>query len=153
DCFFDHFRRLGFRVREPDAKMMVAVFDTQAGFESYLGVKLPSGVTGLYHPDSNRLVVYDIASNDIILAAKKHGEQQFRRVRDTAVRSRTITAFNRKIKDITNDVNIGTVMHEVAHQLSFNCGLLNRKGDVSCWLAEGLACYCEPAINGAWQGI
>jgi hypothetical protein len=44
-------------------------------------------------------------------------------------------------------------MHEVAHQLSFNCGLLNRAGDVPVWLAEGLACYCESTENGAWQGV
>ena len=44
-------------------------------------------------------------------------------------------------------------MHEVAHQLSFNCGMLNRKGDVPVWLAEGLAVYCESTVKGAWQGI
>ncbi len=44
-------------------------------------------------------------------------------------------------------------MHEVTHQLSFNCGLLNRNGDVPAWLAEGLACYCESTDKGAWQGI
>jgi hypothetical protein len=44
-------------------------------------------------------------------------------------------------------------MHEVAHQLSFNCGLLNRDGDVSLWLAEGLATYCEATENGGWQGL
>jgi hypothetical protein len=41
----------------------------------------------------------------------------------------------------------------VAHQLSFNCGMLNRDGDVPFWLAEGLATYCEATDNGAWQGI
>src|SRR5581483_4545769 len=37
--------------------------------------------------------------------------------------------------------------------LSFNCGMLNREGDMPIWLAEGLACYCEPTVNGSWQGI
>ena len=44
-------------------------------------------------------------------------------------------------------------MHEVAHQLSFNGGLLERDGDVPVWLAEGLACYCESTTNSAWQGV
>ena len=44
-------------------------------------------------------------------------------------------------------------MHEVAHHLSFNCGLLNRNGDVPYWLGEGLACYCEATEHGVWQGI
>src|SRR5262249_26096222 len=49
--------------------------------------------------------------------------------------------------------NVMTIMHEVAHQLSFNCGMLSREGDVPFWLAEGLACYCEPTDGGSWQGI
>jgi len=44
-------------------------------------------------------------------------------------------------------------MHEVAHQLSFNFGLVNRQGDVPFWVAEGLACYCEATDQGGWQGI
>lgn len=44
-------------------------------------------------------------------------------------------------------------MHEAAHQVSFNCGLLNRDGDKPLWLAEGLACYCEATEKGAWQGV
>ena len=27
-----------------------------------------------------------------------------------------------------------TTMHEAAHQLSFNCGVLNRQGDLAIWL-------------------
>jgi len=41
----------------------------------------------------------------------------------------------------------------VAHQLSFNCGMLCRDADVPFWVAEGLATYCEATDNGAWQGI
>jgi hypothetical protein len=41
----------------------------------------------------------------------------------------------------------------VSHQLSFNTGMLNRKGDVPVWLAEGLACYCESTDHGTWIGI
>ena len=44
-------------------------------------------------------------------------------------------------------------MHELAHQLSFNGGMVNRQGDVPVWLAEGLACYCEGTEGGRWLGI
>jgi hypothetical protein len=44
-------------------------------------------------------------------------------------------------------------MHEVAHQLSFNSGLMSRGGDVPVWLAEGLAVYCEATVGASWQGI
>jgi hypothetical protein len=44
-------------------------------------------------------------------------------------------------------------MHEAAHQMSFNTGLLNRDGDLPLWLVEGLATYCEPVEQGRWKGI
>jgi hypothetical protein len=44
-------------------------------------------------------------------------------------------------------------MHETGHLLAFNTGLHNRLGDVPVWLAEGLACYCEPVDHGTWKGI
>ena len=68
-------------------------------------------------------------------------------------RQRFVGAFGRDAREFRDDANIGTVMHEVAHQLSFNGGLLNREGDVPVWLAEGLACYCESTTNSAWQGV
>ena len=33
--------------------------------------------------------------------------------------------------------------HEASHQLSYNTGLLNRKGDVPVAIVEGLACFGE----------
>jgi hypothetical protein len=151
--FFAHFRRRGFAVREPDSKMMVAIFDSQKGFEAYLGRTMPTSVTGIYHTASNRLVVYDYGQNRDLLDVKKRGEDLVRRSRTDLERGRLITAFDRHVRDRRNDTNLSTIMHEVAHQLSFNCGLLNRQGDAPLWLIEGLACYCEPTINGAWQGI
>jgi hypothetical protein len=60
---------------------------------------------------------------------------------------------SRQAREFRTGANIGTTMHEVAHQLSFNCGMLNRNGDVPAWLAEGLACYCESTEDGTWLGI
>ena len=62
-------------------------------------------------------------------------------------------AYDRMLRDRRDDVNVSTVMHEVAHQLSFNGGLLNRHGDAPAWLVEGLAVYCEATSSGSWQGI
>ena len=66
---------------------------------------------------------------------------------------RFIETANRKASEFRDEANVGTVMHEVAHQLSFNCGLLNREGDVPFWLGEGLATYCEAREQGFWKGI
>ncbi len=151
--FFDHFRRRGFAVREPAARMMVMVFDTQAGMEAYLGRPLSPAITGLYHLASNRLLVYDYASNKAFRAMKKQSDSLVKKAGSDLERERLITLVGRHFHDRQNDVNISTMMHETAHQLSFNCGLLNRKGDAPAWVVEGLACYCEPTLKGSWQGL
>jgi hypothetical protein len=151
--FFEHFRRKGFAVRPPAEKLMVAIFDSQAGFEAYLGRDVSSAILGIYHTPSNRLVVYDYAQNRAFQERKKRGEQIAREMPTTLAKQHVLGTFSRQERDYRADTNIGTMMHEVAHQLSFNGGLLNRRGDVAVWLAEGLACYCEPTANGAWQGI
>jgi hypothetical protein len=153
DLFFEHFRKKGFRVHEPGAKMMVAIFDSQAGFEAYIGQRMPSAVTGMYHTKTNRLVVYDYGQNRAFEDAKRQARADARRIGSDLDRRRFIDTVNRRASEFRTEANIGTVMHEVAHQLSFNCGMLNRDGDTPFWLAEGLATYCEATENGAWQGI
>jgi hypothetical protein len=153
DLFFEHFRKKGFKVHEPVTKLMVAVFDSQAGMEAYIGQRMPTAVTGLYHPKSNRLVVYDYGRNRAFEDAKKQARADARRIGSDLDRRRYIDTVNRRASEFRTEANIGTVMHEVAHQLAFNCGLHNRDGDTPFWLAEGLATYCEATENGAWQGI
>src|SRR5262249_10358627 len=109
--------------------------------------------TGLYHPKSNRLVVYDYAKNRSFEETKRLARAEARRINSDLDRRRYIDTLNRRASEFRTEANIGTVMHEVAHQLSFNCGMLNREADVPFWVAEGLATYCEATENGAWQGI
>lgn len=151
--FFDHFRTKGFPIRPPGSKLMVAVFDSQAGLEAYMGQAMSTAVTGLYHKGTNRLVVYDYGQNRAYLAGKSQAEQQLKEVPFTLRRQLVVSEFSRQARNHRNDANIGTIMHEVAHQLCFNGGLLNREGDAGVWLIEGLACYCEATRNGEWEGI
>lgn len=151
--FFEHFRKRGFAVKAPAEKMMVAIFNNQAGFDAYVGQSLGSAVTGLFHTPTNRLVVYDYATNKSFLEGKKRFDNAAKLGSSDLDRERRTLTFGRHVRDRRDDTNISTVMHEVAHQLSFNSGLLNRKGDVPVWLAEGLAVYCESTKSGAWQGI
>jgi hypothetical protein len=153
DLFFDHFRRKGFRLREPATKLMVAIFDSQAGFSAYVGEPMPASVTGLYHPRTNRLLVYDFGQNEAFVAQKRQAELNSRRIASDLDRMREVETVHRQAQEYRTGTNIATIMHEVAHQLSFNSGMLNRDGDAGLWLAEGLACYCEATDNGAWQGI
>jgi hypothetical protein len=151
--FFDHFRSRGFPVKEPAGKLMVAIFDSPAGFQAYMGTALPRGVVGLYHTPSNRLVMYDFGQNASFIAQKQKAEQAGKNIATDLDRQRFSTTVSRVGQEIRSGANIGTIMHETAHQLSFNGGLLNRQGDVPMWLAEGLACYCEPTENGVWLGL
>jgi hypothetical protein len=151
--FFDHFRRKGFAAQEPPTKLMVAIFDTEAGLRAYLGPNEWRKVQGLYDSKTNRLVMYDYRQNQDLLTQRQRGEQQSRRITLQMDRERYLDTLERQFQEFSTDVNICLNMHEVAHQLSFNGGMLNRQGDVPVWLAEGLAGYCEPTDNGRWQGI
>lgn len=151
--FFDHFRRRGFALQEPAGKLMVAIFDGQPGFEAYLGGKVSPLITGIYHPASNRLVTYDFAQNDAYLKERNRAERLGTQIDSHLDRRRYFETLYRRAREFRTGANIGTIMHEVAHQLSFNCGLMNREGDKPFWLAEGLACYCEPTKDGTWLGI
>jgi hypothetical protein len=153
DAFFTHFARKGFRLERPAGRMMVAVFDSQAGFEAYLGRKMPAGVMGIYHPKTNRLVVYDVNQNSAFIATQRKAQDLSRTITLDMDRIQYLDGVTRTLRDHAKDLNVGATMHEVAHQLSFNCGMLNRHGDVPVWLGEGLACYCEATDHGSWQGI
>jgi hypothetical protein len=151
--FYDHFRRKGFALQSPAGKLMVAIFDTQAGFDAYLGQKMPVDIIGIYHPGTNRFVMYDFGQNREYITQKQRAERQGREISSLLDRQRYLSSIQRRARDIRSNANTGTIMHEVAHQLSFNFGMLNREGDVPLWAAEGLACYCEVTRNGSWQGI
>ena len=73
--FFDHFRKKGFTVRPPAGRMMVAAFDSQEGFEAYLGRRMSTAITGIYDPVSNRLVIYDYARNRAFQAGEEVGRR------------------------------------------------------------------------------
>ncbi|MBY0231261.1 MAG: DUF1570 domain-containing protein [Gemmataceae bacterium] len=150
--FFKHFRKRGFAVQEPAGRLHVAVFRTQAGFDAYLGKSLGPAVTGLYHTGTNRLVLYDYATNPSFVAATKSAATAARMGSDAERLGKSVE-FGRRLRERRDDVNVSTTMHEAAHQLSFNGGLLSRTGDVPAWLAEGLAVYCESSVGGSWQGI
>jgi hypothetical protein len=150
--FLAHFRTKGFAVRPPAVRLMVAVFDSQAGFDAYLGGRMPPNLVGIYHPPSNRLVIYDVHHNRGLVEGKKHALKISTQIPFDIDRVQFIGAVERQARAFAEDANVSTTIHEAAHQLSFNCGLLSRTGDVPPWLAEGLATYCEPAFKGTWQG-
>jgi hypothetical protein len=151
--FWEHFRRRGFTVRTPAGKMMVAAFDSQAGFQAYLDFPIPRAVTGVYRRDLNQLALYDLSQDKALLASKEKAFKSSEAIHNDLARLHYLETVHRRLGEWSKDNSISTAMHETAHLLSFNCGLLNRRGDVPAWLSEGLACYCEATDQGRWQGI
>src|SRR5262249_29214791 len=151
--FLNHFRVKGFRVKEPPVRLMIALFDSPDGFEAYLGVPMPEMVTGVYDPPSNRLVVYDFGRNRALVRDRKAGERFAQPLHWACAGQYVRGTLELRAGQLRADLNLSTIMHEAAHQLSFNTGLLNRHGDCPVWLAEGLATYCEATEQGSWQGI
>ncbi|HWY86851.1 MAG TPA: DUF1570 domain-containing protein [Gemmataceae bacterium] len=153
DLFYNHFHKKGFAMHHPGQRLMLAVFDSPEGVDAYLGMKLSTGITGMYHPSTNRLLLYDLSENRFLVDQKKKALEGAKKISSSVERTRFVETVERKMNVTVQDVNLTTTMHEAAHQLSFNCGLLNRQGDVPIWLAEGLACYCEATESGEWQAI
>lgn len=153
DLFLKHFKEKGFSVVPPPNRMMIAIFDSHEGFDAYFGERMPSGIAGVYDPKTNRLVLYDYATNRGLEAAKraalKHGSAIF----DPLARDRYVETIERLVGDESKEENLSTTMHECAHQISFNCGLLKRMGDVPASIAEGLATYCEATDQGDWTTL
>ncbi len=150
--FLNHFRVKGFKLKTPATRLMVAIFSSPEGFDAYVGRPMPPGVTGLYHPASNRLVVYDFGRSKALVEGKRRFESQPSNL-SAFDRTQLLGQLYREADAIRTDTNISTIMHEVAHQMSFNSGLLNRDGDLPLWLAEGIATYCEATQGGFWKGI
>jgi hypothetical protein len=151
--FLSHFRRKGFALKAPSQRLMVALFDGQEGVEAYIGQRLPAAIAGLYHPESNRLVIYDYARNRGLLQHKEAARKFAGQLRTDLEKQLVLGTVERRAGEVRADANVATIMHEAAHQMSFNTGLLNRDGDQPLWLSEGLATYCEATDQGHWKGI
>ena len=108
-----HFHDKGFDVEFPKRRLTVITLKDVDSYKAFLGEDPGAAVGGHYNLDTNRLVIFDFRPSGKELAAR------------------------------SERVNTFTLVHEEAHQLTFNTGLLNRRGDVPVCLSEGLATYCE----------
>ena len=151
--FFQHFRGKGFKLQEPVGKLHAVVFQTQASFNEFLGTKASPFVTGIYMFKTNRLVMYDFGTNQEFVQTKRKAEEKGQMIGQQTARQRYLESVSRQSDEFRRGHNIATIMHEAAHQLSFNSGVMSRSADTPLWLAEGLACYCEATNQGSWLGI
>ncbi len=120
--YVEHYRAQGFEVTRPSRRLTVVTLADDKSFAAYLGkqeyLMIPSrnpapNVHGTYNRQSNQLVVYDHRALGPQLAPRAGRE------------------------------NLLALAHEATHQLTFNTGLLQARGDVPACIYEGLAMYGE----------
>ncbi len=113
--FLDHYRAKGFQVKPPAQRMTVVVFRDERPFMEFAR-------KSVRNVPPNVVGFYSRAENFLVLFD-----------------SRNVPAAQRggALKNMRN------LAHEATHQLCFNTGLLNRKGDTPAAIVEGLACYGE----------
>lgn len=123
---------------EPPQRPLVAIaFASQEEFQKFQATDAGGQVAtalGYYSAKTNRMILFD------------HSGTSGRAASAEEARRRALSQLN----------SIATVVHEAAHQLSFNVGLQTRYADNPIWFSEGLAMYFEtPDVEGrsGWKTI
>jgi hypothetical protein len=111
--FLASFRQHGFPVSFPQRRLTVVMLKDSREFGAYIGKESEGAVGGHYDLATNQLVVFDYRAMEAQLAAD------------------------------ARRVNLFALIHETAHLLSFNTGLLSQASDVPACISEGLATYLE----------
>jgi Protein of unknown function (DUF1570) len=124
--FLAHFRALGFKVAYPDRRLVIVTLNGPASYSLFLGREPDKDEGGSYDVETRRLVIFDLRAQPGDIEAP-------------ATRA-----------------NLFALVHETAHQLSFNTGLLNAENDVPLCISEGFATYVElwrPGVKNSIGGI
>ncbi len=111
--YLDHFGKLGFKLTYPSKRMVVVAWKDADSYQAYSGEERGAAVGGHYDLSANQLVVFDF---------RGHQDQ--------------LAAGARRINNLT-------LIHEAAHLLCYNTGLLTTGRDIPDAISEGLATYAE----------
>jgi hypothetical protein len=123
--FLAHFRALEFKLSYPDHRLTIVTLKDAPSYAVFLGKEPLKDEGGCYDLVTGRLLIFDFRSSPDDLRAP-------------AARA-----------------NLFSLVHETAHQLSFNTGLLNAKNDPPLCISEGIATYVElwqPRVRNAIGG-
>jgi hypothetical protein len=139
--FRGYFGTRGFRVGEPEFPLVAVVYPDQSQFAAHCqkdGVRPVRGMVGYYLHSSNRVALFDPASEAVSqIPGKAEGLQPlgFARVGDVSA----------SLRDV--------IVHEATHQVAFNAGLHRRLGENPKWIVEGLATVFEaPGVRDGGRG-
>lgn len=169
-----NFDKIGVTLREPDAKLTIILFNEKDDFQRYTGTQETDMLAGIFMCETNEAVFFDNISDPQYLATKEQivrvsaelGEfrQQADALRSSSVRQSyldqirrkesDLALYNQRLDNMMVTENVGTVVHEAAHALSFNMGPFTRdeRAMPPRWLAEGLVTLFETPRQGRWRG-
>lgn len=130
--FTNYFTRRGVEVTEPQFPLVVIVFATQTQYVEHCREEVGPGVSqikGHFNLQTNVVTTYDLTGSGGTVSAME---------------------LARSLARPEVQQNVATLVHEAAHQLANNCGLLLRWNDTPQWLNEGLAMFFEtPDLRGS----
>jgi hypothetical protein len=113
-AYLEHFHDKQFPVAMPSERLCVVILKDLASYKAFLGEDPGAGVGGHYDIDPNWLVIFDFRTGGSLPKGAN-----------------------------LERINTFALVHEAMHQLTYNTGLLDRKGDVPVAVSEGLAMYAE----------
>ena len=167
-------KKIGLELRAPDEKLTIILFDDKTDFQTYTGTHGSTTLAGVFMTDANQAVFFDNISDPGYQATKEairrvsaelaEYRDQVDKVRRSSVRESyldqirrmesQLALYNQRLDNTMVTENVGTVVHEAAHALSFNIGPFTRdeRAMPPRWLVEGLATLFETPRQGRWRG-
>ncbi|SFI39347.1 DUF1570 domain-containing protein [Planctomicrobium piriforme] len=125
--FNSYFGRRGWTLDRSQFPLVVVVHPTRREFDKEVqsvGMTPNSLLKGFYHPQTNRVTLYDLDTDAPLPPAE-------------------VAKASGNGKTALSDATRQTVIHETIHQLAFNSGLHPRVGNNPRWVIEGLATMLE----------
>ena len=132
DGFEAYWKKLGFKITDPEFPLVVLVFDCVESYSRYTKQDLqgdPRTVVAYYNQASNRVSLYDLTG---VEALRQPGNQRG-----------STAQINTMLSQPEAQLMVATIIHEATHQLAYNSGLQQRFADVPIWFSEGMAVYFE----------
>jgi hypothetical protein len=129
------------KLQKPRFPLVAIVFRDKASYLAYAERDVgdsAKAMIGYYNMKTNRMVTYDLTG---VVGTVPPGKQvQYQELIDSL---RQRPEFER---------TLSTIVHEAAHQLSFNTGLQTRLADSPLWMSEGMAMFFESPDNASAKG-
>lgn len=115
----NYFTAHGYRTTDPEFPLIAIVLRSRSEFDRRLDAEADFSptVVGYYSRKTNRITTYDP--------------------------TKASSKVQRENPEHNWLYSSQTIIHEIAHQVAFNCGVHNRFSTVPKWTSEGLAMLCE----------